>query len=90
MANVGPQVKFPVPQGILDYNGTKCASLLDKSATYSFISSYNYSTVAIALWVLEANASISPVLSLIVDDFFDGGVGRIAMNNPHWSPRHLA
>ncbi|KAK0207399.1 galactose-binding domain-like protein, partial [Armillaria fumosa] len=38
--NLGPQAKFPVHHGILDYSGTN--------------------TVAAALWVMEANASITP------------------------------
>ena len=27
VANIGPQTVFPVPPGILDYNGEKCVSL---------------------------------------------------------------
>ncbi|KIJ23862.1 glycoside hydrolase family 35 protein, partial [Sphaerobolus stellatus SS14] len=67
IANIGPQVKFPVPQGLLNYNGKN--------------------TVAVALWSLEANSTVSPKLSLVTDNFIEGGVGPIALNNPEWAPR---
>ncbi|KAF8523825.1 glycoside hydrolase superfamily [Gautieria morchelliformis] len=68
VGNLGPQVKFPVHQGLLNYNGNN--------------------TVAVALWGLEANATLTPKLSLVADGFIDGGVGPIATNNPGWSPRN--
>ncbi|KAF8525605.1 glycoside hydrolase superfamily [Hysterangium stoloniferum] len=64
---LGPQIKFPVHQGLLNYNGKN--------------------TVAVALWSLDANATVSPKITLVADGFIDGGVGHIALNNPEWSPR---
>jgi len=66
VGNLGPQFKFPVHEGILDYNGTN--------------------TVAVALWAMEPNVTISPQLELTVDGIFAGGVGNISTNNPVWSP----
>ncbi|KAI0632368.1 glycoside hydrolase superfamily [Trametes polyzona] len=43
-------------------------------------------TVAVALWALE-NSKVSPSLELVVDAVLDGGVGRVATNNPKWSAR---
>ncbi|SJL18216.1 uncharacterized protein ARMOST_21794 [Armillaria ostoyae] len=51
VGNLGPQAKFPVHQGILDYSGTN--------------------TVAVALWAMEANATIIPDLQLSVDAVYD-------------------
>ncbi|TDL23133.1 glycoside hydrolase family 35 protein [Rickenella mellea] len=65
--NLGPQTKFPVHQGILDYNGEN--------------------TVAVALWVMEPNVTISPKLELTIDGRYDGGVGGIVTNNPRWTQR---
>ena len=48
----------------------------------------NSSTVAVALWALDDNTTLSPKLSLVADDFIDGGVGHIATNNPRWTPRN--
>jgi hypothetical protein len=45
-----------------------------------------YSTVAVALWAMEA-APITPTLALTVDAVLQGGVGPIISNNPPWSPR---
>ncbi|KZV66862.1 glycoside hydrolase family 35 protein [Peniophora sp. CONT] len=64
VANLGPQAKFPVHEGILDYGGTN--------------------TVVVALWALE-DQQVSPSLVLVVDKVFQGGVGRIATNNPTYS-----
>ncbi|KAK0200111.1 glycoside hydrolase family 35 protein [Desarmillaria ectypa] len=66
VGNLGPQAKFPVHQGILDYNGTN--------------------TVAVALWAMEANATITPDLRLSVDAVYEGGPNGIVTNNPRWSP----
>ncbi|KAF9073660.1 glycoside hydrolase family 35 protein [Rhodocollybia butyracea] len=66
VGNLGPQFKFPVHQGILDYSGTN--------------------TIAVALWAMEPNVTISPQLSLTLDGVFTGGVGNIATNNPVFSP----
>ncbi|KAK0186877.1 glycoside hydrolase family 35 protein [Armillaria mellea] len=66
VGNLGPQAKFPVHQGILDYSGTN--------------------TVAVALWAMEANATITPDLQLSVDAVYEGGLGSIVTNNPRWSP----
>ena len=43
------------------------------------------STVAIALWAMEPNVTISPTLELTVDGVLEGGVGGIEVNNPVWS-----
>ncbi|KAK0186885.1 glycoside hydrolase family 35 protein [Armillaria mellea] len=65
VGNLGPQAKFPVHQGILDYSGTN--------------------TVAVALWAMEANATITPGLQLSVDAVYEGGPGGIVTNNPRWT-----
>ncbi|KAL5524689.1 hypothetical protein ACEPAF_9834 [Sanghuangporus sanghuang] len=67
VANLGPQTKFPVHQGILDYHGEN--------------------TVAVALWSLLPNATITPTLELAVDGLLEGGVGGIVTNNPGFSAR---
>ena len=54
-----------------------------------FCSSEISSTVAVALWALDASNTPSPKLSLVADNFIDGGVGPITINNPGWSPRGL-
>lgn len=69
VGNLGPQVKFPVHQGLLNYNGEN--------------------TVAVALWSLDANSTVTPNLSLVIDGRISGGVGSIAVNNPPWSPRQV-
>ncbi|KAG9087630.1 hypothetical protein FS749_002792, partial [Ceratobasidium sp. UAMH 11750] len=66
ISNWGPQYKFPVHEGILDYHGKN--------------------TVAVALWVLE-DEPVQPTLSLVVDGSYEGGVGKIALNNPAWTSR---
>ncbi|KAL0951714.1 hypothetical protein HGRIS_008390 [Hohenbuehelia grisea] len=65
VGNLGPQTKFPVHEGILDYSGTN--------------------TVAVALWAMEPNVTISPNLQLSLDAVIDGGVGNVKVNNPKWS-----
>ncbi|KAH8108699.1 glycoside hydrolase family 35 protein [Phellopilus nigrolimitatus] len=67
VANLGPQTKFPVQQGILDFKGEN--------------------TVAIALWSMLPNGSVSPTLNLEVDGVLEGGVGGIVTNNPGFSSR---
>ncbi|QRW00634.1 glycoside hydrolase family 35 protein [Ceratobasidium sp. AG-Ba] len=62
----GPQYKFPVHEGILDYHGKN--------------------TVAVTLWVME-DEPVQPTLSLVVDGSYEGGVGKIALNNPVWTSR---
>ncbi|TFK27561.1 glycoside hydrolase family 35 protein [Coprinopsis marcescibilis] len=67
VANLGPQFKFPVHQGILDYSGEN--------------------TVAVALWAMKPNVTITPQLKLTFDALYDGGVGNVVTNNPRWSSR---
>ncbi|KAI5120764.1 hypothetical protein M0805_004727 [Coniferiporia weirii] len=67
VGNLGPQTKFPVHQGILDYNGEN--------------------TVAVALWNMLPDASITPSLSLEIDGILEGGVGGVVTNNPTFSSR---
>ena len=43
------------------------------------------STVAVALWAMESNVTISPDLHLTVDGVYDGGVREVKTNNPSWS-----
>ncbi|KAJ3813869.1 glycoside hydrolase family 35 protein [Lentinula aff. lateritia] len=64
VGNLG-QFKFPVHQGILDYNGTN--------------------TVAVALWAMEPDVTVTPQLQLTLDGVFSGGVGTVSTNNPLWS-----
>ncbi|KAF8968901.1 glycoside hydrolase family 35 protein [Flammula alnicola] len=68
VGNLGPQAKFPVHEGILDYQGEKF-----------------YSTVAVALWAMTPNVTISPDLQLTLDGIYDGGVGNVKTDNPGWS-----
>ena len=84
---MGPQTRFPVPQGILDYSGQKyvvlaffCVANLDIELS----SLPTHSTVAVALWALDDTA-VSPQLKLEVDAVLEGGVGPIALNNPGWT-----
>ncbi|ESK87049.1 glycoside hydrolase family 35 protein [Moniliophthora roreri MCA 2997] len=65
VGNLGPQAKFPVHEGILNYHGMN--------------------TMAIALWAMEPGIDIVPQLRLVVDSVFEGGVGRIEVNNPGWT-----
>ncbi|KAF9561800.1 glycoside hydrolase family 35 protein [Agrocybe pediades] len=65
VGNLGPQSKFPVHEGILDYQGEN--------------------TVAVALWSMTPNATVSPNLQLVLDAVYDGGVGNVETNNPKWS-----
>lgn len=46
----------------------------------------SHSTVAVALWALN-NTAVAPSLELVIDSVLDGGVGRVATNNPGWAPR---
>ena len=43
------------------------------------------STVAVALWAMEA-VPVVPTLELTIDTVLEGGVGPIICNNPPWSP----
>ena len=43
-----------------------------------------YSVVTIALWALE-DRQVSPSLELVVDKVLQGGIGRIATDNPSYS-----
>ena len=42
--------------------------------------------MAVALWAME-NECVGPELSLVVDGHVEGGVGKVATNNPAWSPQ---
>ncbi|KAF8580355.1 glycoside hydrolase family 35 protein [Ramaria rubella] len=70
VGTLGPQTKFPVHEGLLNYKGKN--------------------TIAIALWALEANTTITPNLSLEIDGFIEGGVGSVTPNNLGWVPRPSA
>ena len=85
VANLGPQYKFPVPPGILDYEGKKWVSISDYRPT-DVTSDISCSTVAVALWVLQSTP-VTPTLKLVLDEVVEGGVGRVAVNNPRWYPR---
>jgi hypothetical protein len=65
VANLGPQAKFPVHEGILDYQGEN--------------------TVAVALWAMTPEVTISPNLQLTLDSVYDGGVGNVVTDNPGWT-----
>jgi len=65
VANLGPQAKFPVHEGIVDYHGEN--------------------TVAVALWAMLPNVTVSPNLQLTLDAIYDGGVGKVMTDNPKWS-----
>ncbi|KAI3612852.1 glycoside hydrolase family 35 protein [Moniliophthora roreri] len=53
---IAPQAKFPVHEGILNYQGEN--------------------TVAVALWSMTPNVTVSPTSSLAVDEVFNEGVGK--------------
>ncbi|KAL0951694.1 hypothetical protein HGRIS_008370 [Hohenbuehelia grisea] len=65
IGNLGPQSKFPVQEGILDYSGKN--------------------TVAVALWAMVPNVTISPSLQLTLDHVIEGGMGKVQVENPKWS-----
>jgi len=65
VGNLGPQAKFPVHEGILDYQGEN--------------------TVAVALWAMIPEVTISPNLQLTLDSVYDGGVGNVVTDNPGWT-----
>ncbi|KAK7062550.1 hypothetical protein VNI00_000038 [Paramarasmius palmivorus] len=67
IGNLGPQAKFPVHEGILNYRGEN--------------------TVAVALWSMSPEASVTPSLSLAVDGIFEGKLGEIRVDNPGWVER---
>jgi hypothetical protein len=46
---------------------------------------YFNSTVAVALWAMESDVTISPDLQLTLDGVYDGGVGKVKTDNPGWS-----
>ena len=56
-------------------------------SSWSEAHTYSSSTVAVALWAMEPNTTISPNLTLEVDGVFEGGVGGILTNNPTWTKR---
>lgn len=41
--------------------------------------------MAVALWAMESNVTISPDLQLTLDGVYDGGVGEVKTDNPGWS-----
>ena len=41
--------------------------------------------MAVALWAMESNVTISPDLQLTLDGVYDGGVGKVKTDNPGWS-----
>ena len=41
--------------------------------------------MAVALWAMESNVTISPDLQLTLDGVYDGGVGKVKTDNPVWS-----
>ena len=86
---LSPQAKFPVHQGILDYTGTKYAHTSPPLlySAYRLRLTFCTSTVAVALWAMEANVTIAPTLALTVDGVVEGGVGGVTSDNPKWAPR---
>ena len=44
----------------------------------------HFSTVAVALWAMEPDVTISPILQLTLDAVYDGGVGNVMTDNPKW------
>ncbi|KAG7089034.1 hypothetical protein E1B28_010744 [Marasmius oreades] len=65
IGNLGPQVRFPVHEGILDYQGAN--------------------TLAVVVWAMTPNVTISPQVRLRVDGVFQGGILNIRKSNPGWS-----
>ncbi|KAK7019437.1 hypothetical protein VNI00_018047 [Paramarasmius palmivorus] len=87
IGNIGPQAKFPVHQGILDYSGTKYDPVLTLlTADMLTMSLLTHSTVAVALWAELPDVAVTPQLSLTLDGIFEGGVDEVVVNNPSWSP----
>ena len=44
------------------------------------------STVAVALWAMTPNVTITPDLRLVISGVYEGGVGDVKADNPVWSP----
>ncbi|KAJ2913369.1 hypothetical protein MD484_g7048, partial [Candolleomyces efflorescens] len=90
IANLGPQAKFPVHEGrVLTIPFSLLISLpsfAPVSISISLSSIPISSTVAVALWAMRANVTISPQLQLKLDGVYDGGVGNVVVNNPPYSP----
>lgn len=42
-------------------------------------------TVAITLWVMTTDMTVSPTLQLVLDAVYEGGVGAVVTNNRKWS-----
>ena len=45
--------------------------------------------MAVALWAMEPNVTVSTNLVLEIDGVFEGGVGGILVNNPGWTKRDV-
>ena len=88
VGNLGPQTKFPVNEGILDYHGEKY--VLAPYLLSNRVLMKHYSTVAVALWSLLPDGpgvSVKPTLDLVLDGYIEGGVGGIEVNNPGYLDR---
>lgn len=42
-------------------------------------------TVAVALWAMVPGVDVTPNLHLVVKNIYEGGAGRVVINNPSWS-----
>lgn len=85
-----PQSDFRIPEGILNYHGTKYVLLFVVSDLEKYSSlGCCCSTIAVILWALGKDGAKIDGLSLVVggEDVYSGGVGPIASDNPSYSPR---
>jgi hypothetical protein len=72
----------PYPARHLGFLRNKVCSIFN--AIVSDFITNPYSTIAVAIWSGEA-VSISPQLSLTLDDYYVGGVGGVTTDNPGYA-----
>ncbi len=64
----------------MDYRGTKFVGLSFFACGSVLI--FACSTVAVALWAMEENVTMSPNLQQVVDGVYEGGVGNVVTKIP--------
>jgi hypothetical protein len=83
-----PQAVFPVPEGILDYHGTKSAQL--RPLARLALTSLAHSTIVLFVWAPDGHGTSIRSVSLEALKVLKGGVGRPQLANPGWSEREKA
>jgi hypothetical protein len=54
------------------------------TARYTYSNHTHFSTVAVALWAMEPDVTVSPIMQLTLDAVYDGGIGNVMTDNPKW------